>query len=222
VVLVAAVALLLVMFGVGAALLPPSFLADPQSTSTNGASTAGAGAGGPQVSAGGPTATASATPSPTVTSAKPKPSPKRTTTPKRTPSRTSTRSSTGSSVAQQVLAIVNRERSEAGCRAVTLNSRLNTAAERHSEDQAEHGTMSHTGSDGSSPWDRAERAGYSNAIGENVAAGYRTASAVMEGWMDSPGHRANILNCDARAMGLGMAAAGDGTRYWTQMFGSVG
>ena len=41
----------------------------------------------------------------------------------------------------------------------------------------------------------------------------------MAGWMDSPGHRANILNCQARAIGVGVAAAADGTLYWTQMFG---
>ncbi|HEX6969160.1 MAG TPA: CAP domain-containing protein [Micromonosporaceae bacterium] len=120
-----------------------------------------------------------------------------------------------------MLAIVNQERDKAGCRPVTLNTRLTEAAQQHSIDQARHRTMSHTGSDGSSPWERAERAGYRNAIGENVAYGYRTAQAVMTGWMNSPGHRANILNCDARAMGLGMAAATDGTRYWTQMFGSA-
>ncbi|WP_091554302.1 CAP domain-containing protein [Micromonospora pattaloongensis] len=124
-------------------------------------------------------------------------------------------------VEEQVVALVNRERSANGCGAVTLQPQLAEAARLHSADQAATGTMSHTGSDGSSPWDRAERAGYARAIGENVAAGYRSADAVMAGWMDSPGHRANILNCDARAIGVGRAAADDGTPYWTQMFGSA-
>ena len=102
-----------------------------------------------------------------------------------------------------------------------MNSRLATAARLHSADQAAHNEMSHTGSDGSSPWARARRAGYQQAIGENVAVGYRTPEAVMTGWMNSPGHRANILNCDARAIGVGVAAARNGTLYWTQMFGSA-
>ncbi len=88
-------------------------------------------------------------------------------------------------------------------------------------DQAEHNTMSHDGSNGSSPWDRSKAAGYNNAIGENVAMGYRDAAAVMDGWMNSPGHRANILNCDAKAIGVGLAKASDGSPYWTQLFGSV-
>ncbi|HEY8533886.1 MAG TPA: CAP domain-containing protein [Micromonospora sp.] len=120
----------------------------------------------------------------------------------------------------QVIALVNQERAAAGCPAVTAQPQLTEAARRHSEDQAAHKTLSHTGSDGSTPWERAERLGYDAAIGENVAAGYRTAEAVMAGWMNSPGHRANILNCAARAIGVGVAAADDGTLYWTQMFGS--
>lgn len=125
------------------------------------------------------------------------------------------------SIAEQVLALVNQERSRNGCQPVTLNPRLTEAAQRHSEDQAEHGRMSHTGSDGSTFRERAARAGYEHAIAENVAYGYPTADAVMAGWMSSPGHRANILNCAARAMGLGVATARDGSRYWTLMFGSV-
>jgi len=127
----------------------------------------------------------------------------------------------GASLEQQVLVIVNRERAGNGCAAVTINDRLSEASQLHSEDQAATNTMSHTGSDGSSPWDRAERVGYERAIGENVAAGYRTPATVMGGWMGSPGHRANILNCDAVAMGLGAAASSNGTLYWTQMFGSA-
>ena len=99
--------------------------------------------------------------------------------------------------------------------------RLANAARLHSQDQAAHNNMSHTGSDGSSPWQRAERAGYDDAIGENVAMGYRTPEAVMDGWMNSAGHRANILNCKAKAIGIGVAAASNGTLYWTQLFGSV-
>jgi uncharacterized protein YkwD len=134
---------------------------------------------------------------------------------------TGTGATTADSRESEVLAIVNRERAANGCGAVTVNAKLAAVARAHSVDQATHGTMSHTGSDGSSPWDRANRAGYTHAIGENVAAGYRTAEAVMTGWLNSPGHRANILNCAAKAIGIGVATADDGTPYWTQVFGSV-
>jgi uncharacterized protein YkwD len=86
---------------------------------------------------------------------------------------------------------------------------------------ARHNMLSHEGSDGSSPWDRAERAGYDAALSENVAMGYPTAETVMEAWMKSQGHRDNILNCEAKAVGVGLARTADGTAYWTQMFGRV-
>lgn len=120
-----------------------------------------------------------------------------------------------------MLTIVNRERAANGCGAVVVNSELAEAARLHSQDQGEHANMSHTGSDGSDFVERARRAGYRNPIGENVAMGYETPAAVMDGWMNSSGHRANILNCDAKAMGVGVATGTDGRLYWTQMFGSV-
>ena len=55
--------------------------------------------------------------------------------------------------------------------------------------------------------------------GENIAWGYRSASEVVDAWMDSPGHRANILNCGAKSIGAGVAWAKDGTPYYTQVFG---
>lgn len=231
--LAAAVAVLLLSLGVGAALLPGSFASGslPSPTATTAVrSGSGAGAGEqfgadlaqaaappPPVSARPPAASParSVPPSPTATR---KSSP----TPHRTATRTATTAaSTASTVQEQVVALVNRRRAEHGCGAVRVNSRLTQAAQLHSQDQAANSTMSHTGSDGSSPWDRAERAGYPDAIGENVAMGYATAAAVMDGWMNSDGHRANILNCAAKAIGVGYAKSRDGTPYWTQMFGSV-
>ncbi|HET8682697.1 MAG TPA: CAP domain-containing protein [Micromonosporaceae bacterium] len=120
----------------------------------------------------------------------------------------------------EVVAIVNRERQARGCGPVRIDDRLRAAAGAHSADMAAHERMSHTGSDGSSPWERVRRAGYAYPMSENVAYGYRTAAEVMRGWMASSGHRANILNCDARAVGVGLAYSGGGTAYWTQMFGS--
>mgnify|MGYP002620007882 CR=1 FL=1 len=179
-------------------------------------------------------------PTPTASTARPSPRPSATTratpartttspTPRRTTAGTPTRSSGGgneggggeSQEAAQVLEIVNRERAANGCGPVVIDSRLAEAARLHSQDQAAHATMSHTGSDGSTFVERARRAGYDSPLGENVAVGYPTAEAVMAGWMNSPGHRANILNCAARAMGVGVATGADGRLYWTQVFGAT-
>ena len=119
----------------------------------------------------------------------------------------------------EVITLVNARRAEAGCGAVRYDARLRAAARAHSADMATHEQLSHTGSDGSSPWERAERAGYPDAMSENVAMGYRTPSEVVAAWMRSKGHRDNILNCEAKAVGVGLARDADGTPYWTQLFG---
>lgn len=85
---------------------------------------------------------------------------------------------------------------------------------------AHNGYFDHDTPQGVSPWDRAKAANYLTPTGENIATGYTDADAVVKGWMESPGHRANILNCDSRATGLGVVPAADGTLYWTQMFGA--
>ncbi|AQT72221.1 CAP domain-containing protein [Streptomyces sp. fd1-xmd] len=118
-----------------------------------------------------------------------------------------------------VLALVNQERAAAGCQAVTLNAKLTKAAQDHSADMAAHSNMSHTGSDGSDPGTRITRAGYAwSTYGENVAYGYSTPEKVMEGWMNSPGHRENILNCSFKEIGIGLAQP---NHYWTQNFGTA-
>ncbi|GGX05169.1 hypothetical protein GCM10010297_28440 [Streptomyces malachitofuscus] len=119
----------------------------------------------------------------------------------------------------RVVELVNAERGKAGCSPVKVNATLTEAAQNHSEDMAASGTMSHTGSDGSSPGDRITRAGYSwSTYGENVAYGYSTPEQVMQGWMTSPGHKANILNCAFKEIGVGLAQPGS---YWTQDFGTA-
>lgn len=127
------------------------------------------------------------------------------------------------SVVAEVTALTNQHRAAAGCPALTINAQLNAAAQRHSNDMATHDFMSHTGSDGSSPWDRMQDAGYSfSNAAENVAAGYASAEAVVTAWMGSEGHRANILNCNLREIGIGYAynAASSYRHYWTQAFGT--
>ncbi|GAB1333980.1 hypothetical protein ACE1SV_05700 [Streptomyces sp. E-15] len=124
-----------------------------------------------------------------------------------------------SGVAADILRLVNTERGKAGCQPLTLNATLTKAAQAHSDDMAAQRNMSHTGSDGSSPGDRITRAGYTwSSYGENVAYGYTTADQVMAGWMSSPGHRANILNCSFKEIGVGLAQPGS---YWTQDFGTA-
>ncbi|WP_030339785.1 CAP domain-containing protein [Streptomyces sp. NRRL S-1022] len=126
---------------------------------------------------------------------------------------------TASGVTAEILRLVNAERGKAGCQALTLNPVLTKAAQAHSEDMAAHQNMSHTGSDGSAPGDRITRAGYAwSSYGENVAYGYGTAGQVMAAWMSSPGHRANILNCGFKEIGVGLAQPGS---YWTQDFGTA-
>lgn len=119
----------------------------------------------------------------------------------------------------EVVALVNKERAKAGCSALTVNAKLTTAALNHSKDMAAHSTMSHTGSDGSDPGERITRAGYAwMTYGENVAYGYSTPEQVMTGWMNSPGHRQNILNCEFKEIGVGLAQP---NFYWTQAFGTA-
>ncbi|MET8679443.1 CAP domain-containing protein [Streptomyces sp. NPDC004647] len=118
----------------------------------------------------------------------------------------------------EVLTLVNRERATAGCRPVTPDRELAGLAEDFSEDMAERGFFDHTAPDGTNPWDRAEKLGISGLGGENIARGQADAEAVMDAWMDSPGHRANILNCDYKTLGVGAHFA-DGGPWWTQDFG---
>lgn len=122
----------------------------------------------------------------------------------------------------QVLQLVNRERASAGCRALTSNSTLLAVARAHSKDMAVNGYFGHDSLDGRTPFDRMRAAGYSgNLMGENIAAGQTTPAAVMAAWMHSSGHRANIVNCGYRVIGIGVyRLAGSPYRiYWTQDFG---
>ncbi|GHI82682.1 CAP domain-containing protein [Streptomyces xanthophaeus] len=119
-----------------------------------------------------------------------------------------------------VLSLVNKERKAAGCDPLTANAKLNAAARAYSDTMARSGVMSHTGPDGSTMTSRVEAAGYAwSRLGENIARGQSDADAVMNAWMNSSGHRANILNCDFREIGVGLHK-GDGGPWWTQNFGT--
>lgn len=119
---------------------------------------------------------------------------------------------------EHLVAEVNRERSAAGCGPLEGDATLDDAADLHAEDMAANDYFSHTSLDGRSPTDRAAEQGYDGGVGENIAAGYPDVASVMEGWMNSEGHRANILNCGYDVIGIGLADRG-GTLYWVQNFG---
>jgi uncharacterized protein YkwD len=121
----------------------------------------------------------------------------------------------------KVVKLTNDNRVRNGCAAVRTEVKLTAAARAHSVDMATKNYFSHTAKDGSSFLVRTKRAGYTTAIGENIAWGYRTPEAVVTAWMKSPGHKANILNCKAKSVGVGLGKKADGTPYWTQVFGSV-
>lgn len=121
---------------------------------------------------------------------------------------------------QQVLAITNTERAKAGCRPLAYNAKLATAARKHSQDMATNDYFSHTSQDGTSFATRITNAGYRwSGAAENIAKGQRTPADVMNAWMNSSGHRANILNCGLKDLGVGLAYQGK-TPIWTQDFGS--
>jgi len=128
---------------------------------------------------------------------------------------------TDATLEAKIVALTNDARVKNGCGKVYTNSKLTAAARAHSADMAKYNYFSHTGRDGSTFVVRAQRAGYSAAIGENIAWGYRVPADVMTSWMNSTVHRNNILNCKAKAIGVGLARKTDGTPYWTQLFGSV-
>lgn len=97
---------------------------------------------------------------------------------------------------------------------LTLNAKLTAAAQAHSDDQARVGIMQHKGSDGSSVGTRVTRAGYTwRNVGENVAWNYPDAEAVMNGWLNSPGHCQNLMSANFTEMGMA-----ETNLYWTQVF----
>ncbi|MFF9911406.1 CAP domain-containing protein [Streptomyces sp. NPDC013457] len=155
-----------------------------------------------------PTKTANPKPAPTTA----KPAPTRTTAP------AAPALSRAAAAEAEVVRLVNQERAKVGCSAVRSDSALASLAGAFSADMAARGFFDHTDPDGDTPWDRASQAGVSGMGGENIARGQVDAAAVMDSWMNSDGHRANILNCDYTTLGVGVHFA-DGGPWWTQDFG---
>ncbi len=125
---------------------------------------------------------------------------------------------TVSAMEQEVVALVNAERAKYGLAALTLSTELSDGARLKSQDMAEQNYFSHTSPTYGSPFEMMKTLGISyRSAGENIAKGYSTAASVMEGWMNSEGHRANILNSSYTEIGVGYVADGN---YWTQWFRS--
>ncbi|UYV17972.1 CAP domain-containing protein [Halomonas qaidamensis] len=134
---------------------------------------------------------------------------------------------------QEMLALVNEARSQArqcgdqqfaATEPLTWNCKLARASQLHAEDMAENDYVSHTSPDGSGIEQRINNQGYPwQAVGENIAAGQLSAAAVVEGWLESPGHCSNIMNATFTEIGMASAQNADSqfTTYWAQALGNA-
>ncbi|MFA5535795.1 MAG: CAP domain-containing protein [Bacillota bacterium] len=126
---------------------------------------------------------------------------------------------TGSQFEQKVADLVNQERAKFGLSPLAHNGSLSQVARLKSEDMRDKKYFSHTSPTYGSPFDMMKQFGISyRTAGENIAAGQTTPEQVVKAWMDSPGHRANILNSQYTQIGVGYAKGGSYGHYWTQMF----
>ena len=124
-----------------------------------------------------------------------------------------------SSMTSQVVNLVNSERAAQGLMALQKDSRLAALAQQKAEDMAKNQYFSHTSPTYGSAFDMLKAAGYSSkTAGENIAMGQKSAASVMDGWMHSSGHRANILHTSYEKIGVGYAVSADGMPYWVQIF----
>ncbi|MFP3916789.1 SafA/ExsA family spore coat assembly protein [Lysinibacillus telephonicus] len=122
----------------------------------------------------------------------------------------------GQAVEQEVIRLVNVERANAGLPALKYDWELARVAEHKSQDMHDKKYFSHTSPTYGSPFTMMKNYGITyKSAGENIAQGQRTAQEVVNAWMNSAGHRANILNSNYTHIGVGYVADGN---YWTQMF----
>jgi uncharacterized protein YkwD len=169
-----------------------------------------------------PTPAASPSVTPPVT-APPSPSPSTSSSPSARPSPSTTPPTSGNAALEAaVVTLVNAERLKDGCNVpLASNDKLTVAARGHSADMAARDYFSHTTLEGVDFATRITNAGYRwRGAAENIAKGQRTPADVMDSWMNSAGHRANILNCGYQDIGVGVAADASGSLIWTQDFGT--
>ena len=123
------------------------------------------------------------------------------------------------SVEMQVVELVNEYRASYGLQPLTYSAELSDGARLKSQDMSDNGYFDHNSPTYGTPYQMMKSLGISyQSAGENIAKGYRTAEAVVTAWMNSEGHRANILNANYTEIGVGYEADGN---YWTQWFRSV-
>ncbi|MGW0808126.1 CAP domain-containing protein [Nonomuraea sp. NPDC002799] len=152
------------------------------------------------------------TPTPTPSS-----TPRETGTP--VPEKKETVTSVGTALENEVVRLTNAERAKGGCDPLQHDARLRRAAFGHSADMAKNDYFDHDSQDGRDMVDRMRATGFTGtAWAENIAMGQRSAAQVVQGWMDSDGHRQNIMNCSYTLIGVGAAKDAQGQIYWTQDF----
>lgn len=119
-------------------------------------------------------------------------------------------------VEEEVVRLVNVERAKEGLSPLTIDWELSRVAKYKSQDMHDKNYFSHTSPTYGSPFDMMKKFGISyTAAGENIAKGQKTAAEVVKAWMNSEGHRANIMSSKYTHIGVGYVADGN---YWTQMF----
>ena len=115
--------------------------------------------------------------------------------------------------------LVNQERAKAGLSPLTVNTKLSQVAELKAEDLRDKNYFSHTSPTYGSPFDMMKQFGISyKSAGENIAKGQKSPQSVMNGWMNSTGHRENILSSKYTEIGVGYVTDSNGNTYWVQMF----
>lgn len=157
-------------------------------------------------------------PSSTPTTQPPPPATTTTTEPPAPPSsrQPTSRPPQNPSATDRVVALVNEARAAAACPPLRVDEKLITAAQSHSEDMSKRDYFDHSTPDGVTFDVRIKNTGFAKPGAENIAKDLRSAEEVMAAWMESKGHRTNILNCSLTAIGVGLETDG---WYWTQDFG---
>ena len=131
-------------------------------------------------------------------------------------STTDTNVSTQTAYENKVLELVNAERVKQGLKPLEMDESVRNVARLKSQDMQKNNYFSHTSPTYGTPFEMLKKYGISyKSAGENIAQGYQTPEQVVKGWMNSSGHRANILNASYTHIGIGYEANGN---YWTQMF----
>ncbi|KKK36602.1 hypothetical protein WQ57_18290 [Mesobacillus campisalis] len=126
---------------------------------------------------------------------------------------------TAKSIENQVIQLTNQERARHGLRPLAADWQLSRVARYKSVDMRDKNYFQHSSPTYGTPFDMMKSFGIAyRSAGENIAAGQRTPQEVVRAWMNSPGHRANILNNSYTHIGVGHASGGSYGHYWTQMF----